>query len=152
MAHSWGAYLRERPMLESYRTWGVAARRREIAPFELDSSVPQRELLIPHFAGTIVANHDETTMKQDRATLSSTTICRDPRLALWMTSQAILAALRGHSMHDRANGLPRIPIPRTPVNKGKKGRRRRPVPSPSLEWSQAGCYGMSRRKPSLGSA
>jgi hypothetical protein len=48
--------------------------------------------------------------------------------------------------------LRRIRLPSTRVNKGKKGRRRRSFPSPSLEWSQAGGYEMYRRKPSLGSS
>jgi hypothetical protein len=34
-----------------------------------------------------------------------------------MVSQAILAALRGRYMHDPASELPRIPLPRTPVNR-----------------------------------
>jgi hypothetical protein len=43
--------------------------------------------------------------------------------AAWGASEAILAPLRGGSMHDPGYELPRIPIPRTPVNKGKeKGR------------------------------
>jgi len=39
------------------------------------------------------------------------------------TSEAILAALRGGYMQDRASELRRITIPRTWVNKGKKKGR-----------------------------
>src|SRR5215203_2336507 len=41
----------------------------------------------------------------------------DPRPPWCMVSQAILALLRGRFMHDPASELPRIPIPRTPLNK-----------------------------------
>jgi hypothetical protein len=48
-------------------------------------------------------------------------LCRtttlDPQPRWWMLPQTILAALAGRSMHDRANGLLRIPLPRTSVNK-----------------------------------
>jgi hypothetical protein len=37
----------------------------------------------------------------------------------WWASEAILAPLSGCSMHCSANGLRRIPLPRTRVNKGK---------------------------------
>ena len=47
----------------------------------------------------------------------------DPLHSAWWASEAILAALGGRSMHDPASELPRIPLPRTPVNKGeRKGR------------------------------
>ena len=38
---------RTRPMLERYRTWGVAARTREIAPFELDVSLSLLLVCLP---------------------------------------------------------------------------------------------------------
>src|SRR5215213_2043191 len=55
-------------------------------------------------------------MNQDPAYLSNTTTCR-PQPPWWMCSQAIFAALRGGSMHNAGYELPRIPLPRTPVNK-----------------------------------
>src|SRR5215211_173423 len=47
----------------------------------------------------------------------------DPTHAAGRASEAILAALGGRSMHDRAFELPRISLPRTSMNKGiNKGR------------------------------
>ena len=43
----------------------------------------------------------------------------DPSWSAWWASEAILAALGGRSMHDPATQLPRMPLPRTPVNKGE---------------------------------
>src|SRR5215208_2078097 len=39
--------------------------------------------------------------------------------AACVASEALLAALRGRSMQDPAYELRRIPLPRTPVNRGK---------------------------------
>src|SRR5215211_473456 len=47
----------------------------------------------------------------------------DPSHAAWGAADAVLALLRGGSMHDPASELPRILLPRTPVHKGiGKGR------------------------------
>src|ERR671912_1460137 len=43
----------------------------------------------------------------------------DLRHAACRALEAILTPLGGRSMHDPANGLLRIPLPRTPVNNGK---------------------------------
>src|SRR5215217_4708367 len=51
--------------------------------------------------------------------LCTITTCRSPHVA-GVASETILAPLGGHSMHDPASELRRIPIPRTPVNKDKK--------------------------------
>jgi hypothetical protein len=39
--------------------------------------------------------------------------------AAWWASDTILAALEGESMQDLASELPRIPIPRTSVNRAR---------------------------------
>jgi hypothetical protein len=41
--------------------------------------------------------------------------------AAWWASEAIVAPLRWRSMHNPANELLRIPLPRTSVNKEKLG-------------------------------
>ena len=46
----------------------------------------------------------------------------DLRYAAWKALETILAPLNGGSMHDPANELRRIPLPRTPVNKGIRKR------------------------------
>src|SRR5215210_5944278 len=46
-----------------------------------------------------------------------------PTHAAYEASEAILVAIGGGSMHDSANGLRRIPLPRTPVNKGYVSQR-----------------------------
>ena len=47
----------------------------------------------------------------------------DPLHSAWWASEAILTALRGRNMQDPASELRRTPLPRTPVNKGKREGR-----------------------------
>jgi hypothetical protein len=58
-------------------------------------------------------------MNQDAASLSSTTTCRSG----WRGVKAVeanLAALEEGFIQDPASELRRIPLPRTPVNKGER--------------------------------
>src|SRR5829696_557027 len=50
-----------------------------------------------------------------------------------MSSQSILAALEGRSMQDPASELPRIALPRTPVNRGMRMGRSCYAPASMLE-------------------
>jgi hypothetical protein len=63
---------------------------------------------------------------------STTTRCRELRHAAWWTLAVILVALRGGSIHDPESGLPRIPLPRTPVNRARRGTRLPMLHVPSL--------------------
>src|SRR5215213_5788899 len=58
-------------------------------------------------------------------------------------SEGILEALGGLYMHDSANELRRIPLPRTPLNKGKKSGDRR-VRSSIRERGRCTCASHSR--------
>src|SRR5215208_5717233 len=58
-------------------------------------------------------------------------------------SEGILEALGGLYMHDSANELLRIPLPRTPLNKGKKSGDRR-VRSSIRERGRCTCASHSR--------
>jgi hypothetical protein len=54
-------------------------------------------------------------------------------------------------MHDSANGLPRIHIPRTPVNKGKKEKKGRDIVAQILassKWHQVGLRKLEEPKAS----
>src|SRR5687768_3774771 len=58
-------------------------------------------------------------MNQDPATLSSTTTCRPAHVAC-RPLEALSAAPGGRFMQDPANGLRRILLPRTRVNKASR--------------------------------
>src|SRR5215213_2322883 len=110
-----------------------AIRRGGMRPAPLFTEVPRRGVLGSLYPAHCIAPVEYHLIDQNlftRSDLYAPPQHVDPSRVASVASEAILATLGGRPIHDPANELRRIPLPRTPVNRGNKKVRgpRRPQP------------------------